>query len=242
MEPLATNQDGKKRKLVRGAVGSKSRKERRRLPDQRTVRVLFALVVGMTAFSSILMLLDPGPVHRGPSLALSAMEQNDPQSIEAALFNTNKPLRVDDWQYIIIHDSRGQTGSLENLEQAWNRYYADRGLAQRGAGYHFVIDDAASGADGRVEVCQRWQEQYPGGYIDTEGDDHWNRIAIGVCLMGDADSRPFSHDQIESLARLTRELQQKFGIPRENVIVQVGQTEAPALFFPEAEFRRRLAD
>lgn len=240
MKPLATRQDGGKRKLVRSAVGSMSRGERRRLPDQRTVRVLFALVVGMTAFSSVLMILDPGPVHHGP--ALSALEQNDPQSIEEALFTTNKPLRVDEWQYIIIHDSRGQTGSLEDLEQAWNRYYAGQDLAQRGAGYHFVIDDAASGSDGRVEVCQRWQEQYPGGYIDTEGDDHWNRIAIGVCVMGDADTRPFSDDQLDSLARLTRELQQKLGIPRENVIVQVGRTADPALFFPESEFRRRLAD
>ena len=212
------------------------------MPGQRTIRVLFALIVGMTALSAVLMILDPGPIHRGPSLVLSALERDDAASIEQALFSTSKPLRTDDWQYIIIHDSRGQAGSLRDLERFWNDYYISEGLAARGAGYHFVIDDATSDQDGKVEVCQRWQEQYPGGYIDAEGDDHWNRIAIGVCVMGDADTGAFSENQVESLTRLTRELQARLGIPRERVIVQVGHAAGPALFFPEAAFRRRLLD
>ena len=239
MKPPVTNSGNGRRKAVRGWVGSPLG-GKRRVPDIRTIRVLFALIVGMTTLSAILMLLDPGPVHRGPSLALSALEADDPATIEEALFSTNKPLQ--DWRYIIIHDSRGQQGSLEDLERSWNAYYIEQGVAPRGAGYHFVIDDPTSGQDGKVEVCQRWQEQYPGAYIDTEGDDHWNRIAIGVCIMGDADTRPFSGGQAESLARLTRALQVKFNIPRENVIVQVGGSASPAPYFLESDFRRRLQD
>jgi len=239
MKPPVTYSGNGKRKAVRGWVGS-TLGGKRRVPDIRTIRVLFALIVGMTTLSAILMLLDPGPVPHGPSIALSALQTDDPATIEEALFSTHKPLH--DWRYIIIHDSRGQAGALEDLERWWNNYYAEQGIAPRGAGYHFVIDDPTSGQDGKIEVCQRWQEQYPGAYIDTEGDDHWNRIAIGVCVMGDADSRPFSEDQAESLARLTRALQERFNIPRQNVIVQVGQTQGPAPYFLESDFRRRLID
>ncbi|MFI4860689.1 MAG: N-acetylmuramoyl-L-alanine amidase [Phycisphaerales bacterium JB063] len=211
------------------------------MPDKRTFRVLSALIVGMTAISAVLMVLDPGPVHNGLSIPLSAMESDDALSIDQALFATRKPLS-EDWQYIIIHDSRGQAGSVADLERFWDQYYASEGLSPRGAGYHFVVNDAAGKSDGEIEVCQRWQEQYPGGYIDAEGDDHWNRIAIGVCVMGDADARSFSGDQMASLTALVRELQRKFNIPRERVIVQVGQTADPAAYFPESQFRRQLAD
>ena len=240
MKRAATKRGTGKRKPTHGLVGATLGRTRR-LPDKRTFRVLLALVVGMTAISSVLMFLDPGPVHQGPGVALSALELDDPRSIEEALFSTKKTLS-DEWQYIIIHDSRGQAGSVADLERFWDDYYTSQGLSPRGAGYHFVVNDASGKADGEIEVCQRWQEQYPGGYIDAEGDDHWNRIAIGVCVMGDADVRGFSDHQMSSLSGVVRELQRKFNIPRERVIVQVGASHQPAAYFPEAQFRRGLID
>lgn len=242
MKSAVTRSGGGKRPAARALVHPpKSISRKRRLPDKRTIRVLMALVVGMTTLASVLMLLDPGPIHRGPALALSALEMDDPAFTEKALFSPNRPLSSD-WQYIIVHDSRGQVGSANDLDRFWNQYYQGEGLSPRGAGYHFVINDAAGNADGQIEVCQRWQEQYPGGFIDAEGDDHWNRVAIGVCVMGDAERQGFSEDQLASLGRLVREMQLRLNIPRENVIVQVGQADRPAPFFPEAQFRRQLLD
>lgn len=212
----------------------------RRVPDKRTIRVLGALVVGMTIVSSILLALEPDPTHRGSMISLSALDFQQEEVVEK-LWKTRE---VYPWQYIIIHDSFGISGSEQNLNNAWDAEYARQGLAKSGHGYHFVINDDQGLKDGAIQITPRWQDQRVGGFIDAEGADNWNRIAIGVCMMGDAGSSPFTTAQTDSLVELVKELQTKLNIPRENVIVQVGSAsgQGPATYFNYAEFRRRIAD
>eukprot|EP00752_Nemacystus_decipiens_P013965 g12401.t1 len=107
------------------------------------------------------------------------------------------------WDYIIIHDSRGVAGGERELNAAWDLEYARQGLpTPRGAGYHFVINDREGQSDGEVEIARRWKDQQAGDYISGEQADKWNREAIGICLMGDADSRPFSQDQMDATVKL----------------------------------------
>lgn len=210
------------------------------MPDKRTIRVLGALVVGMTIVSSILLALEPDPTHRGSMISLSALDFQQEAAAER-LWPANVS---DEWRYIIIHDSFGVTGSDRELNEAWDAEYNRKGLAKSGHGYHFVINDEFGLSDGRIQITPKWSNQRFGSFIDAEGADNWNRIAIGVCVMGDAGSAPFSTAQTDSLVELVKELQTKLNIPRENVIVQVGHgsSPAPATYFNYAEFRRRIAD
>lgn len=210
------------------------------MPDKRTIRVLGALVVGMTIVSSILLALEPDPTHRGSMISLSALDFQQ-EDVADRLW----PAQVsEEWKYIIIHDSFGISGSEQNLNDAWDAEYARQGLAKRGHGYHFVINDERGVSDGRIELTPKWTNQLFGSFIDAEGADNWNRNSIGICVMGDAGSGPFSTAQLDSTVELVKELQRKLGIPRENVIVQVGNAtgQGPATYFNYAEFRRRIAD
>ncbi|MEM1354042.1 MAG: peptidoglycan recognition family protein [Planctomycetota bacterium] len=211
------------------------------MPDKRTIRVLGALVVGMTIVSSILLALEPDPTHRGSMISLSAVDFQQ-EDVAEKLWKTRE---VYPWQYIVIHDSFGIAGSERDLNEAWDAEYARQGLDRKGHGYHFVVNDGLSPlGDGEIQITPRWQDQRVGGFIDAEGADNWNRIAVGICVMGDAGSAPFSTAQGDSLTELVKELQGKLDIPRENVIIQVGSatSQGPATYFNYAQFRRSILD
>jgi len=149
-----------------------------------------------------------------------------------------------EWNFIIIHDSRGITGGEAELDEAWDLEYARQGLSTpRGAGYHFVINDRYGESDGEVEIARRWKDQLAGDYINGERADMWNRQAIGICLMGDADNRSFSADQVESTVQLVRMLQEAYGISRDRVYVQTGREPGSiGAFFPAAEFYQQIRE
>ena len=227
-----------RRQSVAGVGFHRLASGKKRLLDKRTIRVLGCLVVGMTAVSALLLALEPDPGQRHLAWSLSALEM-DTNSARDEILGVEGDRQ---WQYIIIHDSRGVSGDASDLDAAWNREYARQGLpATRGAGYHFVIDDAKGRSDGEVEISRRWQDQEPGDYISGEKADYWNKNAIGVCIMGDADNRKFSDDQVDATVSLVRMLQQAYGIPRSNVYVQTGRSaDSLAPFFPRAEFYKQL--
>lgn len=220
--------------LHRLSVGKK------RLFDQRTIRVLGSLVVGMTLVSSLLLALEPDPGTRSTAWSLSAIDLSSDLARQEILVEPSDL----DWNFIIIHDSRGVSGGEQELDKAWNREYARQGQpAHRGAGYHFVINDRLGASDGEVEIARRWKDQLAGDYINGEQADMWNRQAIGICLMGDDDKRAFSGEQIESTVKLVRMLQEAYGIPRNRVYVLTGQqADATGPFFPQAEFAKRIRD
>lgn len=211
---------------------------KKRLFDQRTIRVLGSLVVGMTLISAILLYLEPSQSTPDNVLSLSALDMaRDSARDEILGVKDDRP-----WKYIIIHDSRGVAGGMAKLDAAWNADYARRGLpANRGAGYHFVINDRQGKSDGAVEIAPRWTRQESGDYIPGEEGDMWNREAIGICLMGDADARPFSDDQFDATVKLVRMLQQAYGIPRDNVFIDTGRSaNSLAPYFPTAKFRKQI--
>lgn len=194
----------------------------------------------MTLVSSLLLALEPDPGYRSGALALSAVDLSSDSAKQQILV----PPSDLDWQYIIIHDSRGIPGGERELDAAWDREYARQGLATpRGAGYHFVINDANGQDDGQLQIARRWKDQLAGDYINGEQADLWNRQAIGICMMGDADQRPFSNDQIESTVKLVRILQQAYNIPRDRVFVQTGRSaESTGPYFPSAQFYTQIRD
>ena len=220
--------------LHRLSVGKK------RVFDKRTIRVLGSLVVGMTLVSSILLALEPDPGTRSSAWSLSAIDLSTDSARQEILVEPGDL----EWNFIIIHDSRGISGGEKELNDSWNTYYRDQGMPDtRGAGYHFVINDRHGESDGQVEIARRWKDQMAGDYINGEQADMWNRQAIGICMMGDADKRSFSGDQIESTVKLVRMLQKAYGISRDRVFVQTGRSaDSTGPFFPGAEFFKQIRD
>ncbi len=198
--------------------------------DRRTWVVLSSLLIGMTAISSLLLVLEPGPVAPLPEVTLLSTDQ----SIDPADRLFNIP-RNQDWQAIIVHDSGTDDGSAESVGAAHER------LGRDGLGYHFVINNGSGERDGTIEIGFRWQQQISGTYLDGPGADWFNSHAIGICLIGDADTGRFSDSQLRELIWLVRRLQDRFGIPREAVYAQIGSdSHRVSPHFPDAWFRSTL--
>lgn len=165
----------------------------------------------------------------GPGVAIGG-------STDTGLFDTRVPLEATRWGGIVIHHSGGPAGDATTL----HRQHVSLGLD--GLGYHFVIGNGSGMDEGEVAIGYRWAEQRPGAHA-LGPDAAWhNQHSIAICLIGNGDARPFTDRQVESLVRLVRTLQQRFGIPRERVWLhhQIADVRSPGRYFPEAAFRERL--
>ena len=187
--------------------------------------MLGALVAGMTLTSILLLVLTPGPTVPISGVRLQAVEQETDRA--GKLFDTARPWP---WQAIVIHDSGSAVGSSLTIHQAHEN------LGRGGLGYHFVINNGSLAEDGQIDVGFRWQRQYPGFYVEGKGSDWYNRNAIGICLIGDADHQAFTDAQYRQLVWLVKQLQQHYGIPRQAVHVCLGSDPSQ----PEANFSYTL--
>lgn len=204
------------------------------MPTRRSLVVLSSLVVGMTAVSSLLLLLEPGPIAPPSGIALQSIARDaDPEDV---LFNTTLPQAP--WAAIIIHDSDTLAGSLDTISKRHEK------LGLVGIAYHFVINNGYGEQDGLVELSFRWSKQLVGAFHMGSSESRLDpRFAIGICLVGDGDRKTFTDAQMRELAWLVTRLQAKFGIPKDRVIVDVANASpsgGPGRFFPEATFRQQL--
>lgn len=193
--------------------------------------VLGALVMGMTMTSALLLVLEPGPVAPLSGVTLQSVDNATQPSDK--LFDIAQP---HPWQAIVIHDSGSLTGSARSINEVHER------LGRKGLGYHFVINNGTGTDDGVIEVGFRWERQFEGAYVpEAAAGFDWNRNAIGVCLVGDADRRAFTESQLRELVWLVQQLQARFNIPRDAVYIEVGGSpDGPPKLFPYAWFSGQL--
>lgn len=138
------------------------------------------------------------------------------------------------WQYIVIHHSASPSGNAASFDRMHKKKGWD-GLA-----YHFVINNGKGGADGKLEVGQRWWKQkhgaHAGGIQGITGDERneYNEFGIGICLVGNLDKKPPTRAQLKTLAHLLKKLQAEFSIPEENIVGHrhVKSTACPGRHFP----------
>jgi N-acetyl-anhydromuramyl-L-alanine amidase AmpD len=140
------------------------------------------------------------------------------------------------WKYIIIHHSATDEGS----SLYFDKYHQDKGW--EGIGYHFVINNGTGGKqDGQVEVSPRWIKQEDGRHCKAGG---MNRIAIGICLVGNFNSEGPSKKQFEELVYLVNLLRRNYRIPLSRILghsqVYGAKTDCPGRRFLWQEFRKRL--
>ena len=139
------------------------------------------------------------------------------------------------WKYIVIHHSASDSGN----EAIFDREHRTRGW--RGVGYDFVIDNGEGGPDGRVEATFRWEEQQDGAHA---GNEEYNKLGIGICLVGNFDYDRPTAKQMESLVGLINFLQDRCQIPTANILghthVRIGGTDCPGKNFPWYDMFSRL--
>ena len=84
----------------------------------------------------------PAP-RRGAHVAL-------PRSIQRAI--DQAPVRPGRWQYIVIHHSGVDTGTVK----AMDKYHREVRHMENGLAYHFVIGNGSGMGDGEIAVGRRW--------------------------------------------------------------------------------------
>jgi hypothetical protein len=195
--------------------------------EPRRTAVFFASLLGLlTTTSGLLLLLAPGPLPADAARSLFAAEP--PRTLDV-IFDTQVPVHPERWTYIYIRHSRTSSGN------AWTLAQASNGLAD-----HFVIGNGDGCVDGEVQVGHRWNGQLPPGR--PPGTGNIDPACISICLIGDFDRTLPTPTQMRRLVQLVGALQQRLGIPAQNVylIQQPGIEAGVGQHFPIEELRRQL--
>ncbi len=140
------------------------------------------------------------------------------------------------WRYIIVHHSATARGDAATF----NRAHRSRGWDE--LGYHFVIGNGTLTGDGRVEVGPRWPKQKHGAHCKIRNHPEYNRIGIGICLVGNFNDRKPTEAQMQSVAKLIRWLMYRYKIPKSRVLGHgmLKATDCPGKRFAFNDLYRRL--
>jgi N-acetyl-anhydromuramyl-L-alanine amidase AmpD len=116
------------------------------------------------------------------------------------------------WTAIIIHHSGTKNGDSAIFDK-WHR----ENNHWNGVGYDFVIGNGSDSGNGEVEVTYRWQKQVTGAHVGGTPGNWANRDGIGICLVGDFSKSQPTSAQMQSLVKLVRFLQSRYGIPKNRI-------------------------
>lgn len=144
------------------------------------------------------------------------------------------------WSAIVIHHSGTRNGNVAIFDK-WHR----QGNHWEGVGYNFVIGNGTDSGDGQVEVTYRWRSQQTGAHCGGTAGNWANEKAVGICLVGDFNRTPPTSRQMQSLVRLVRFLQNRYGIPKSriyghNTTPGANATDCPGKRFPMAKLKSLL--
>ncbi len=121
------------------------------------------------------------------------------------------------WKAIIIHHSATRNGNTAIFDKQHREEKNWQGIA-----YDFVIGNGTDSGNGQVEVTFRWRGQLTGAHCKTP--NNWgNEKGIGICLVGNFDNTSPTTRQMQSLVKLVRFLQGRYGI-RKRLVYGHGST------------------
>jgi murein DD-endopeptidase MepM/ murein hydrolase activator NlpD len=166
-----------------------------------------------------------------PAARSSGSSSSLPSTISSAISNASvTPGR---WKYIVIHHS----GTSEGTAKGMDRYHREVRHMENGLAYHFVVGNGNGMDNGEIFVGNRWKKQLDGGHLASEKQ---NKVAIGICLVGNFDKSPPSATQMQSLSTLVRTLMKRCNISASNVKthqqINVIGTRCPGSRFPTKSF------
>jgi murein DD-endopeptidase MepM/ murein hydrolase activator NlpD len=158
-----------------------------------------------------------------------------PRSIQRAIDRAD--VRPGRWQYVVIHHSGVDTGTVKAMDQ----YHREVRHMENGLAYDFVIGNGNGMGDGEIAVGRRWTRQLDGGHLASEAQ---NRIAIGICLVGNFDEHKPDPRQLESLRALVEALMARCkltpGAVKTHQQINVVRTRCPGAKFPATSFLNSL--
>jgi N-acetyl-anhydromuramyl-L-alanine amidase AmpD len=110
------------------------------------------------------------------------------------------------WKHIVIHHTATPSATPRGID----RFHREQRRMENGMAYHFLIGNGRGMGDGEVYIGNRWKKQIQGGHLASE---HLNKSSIGICLVGNFESKPPTARQMKSLEALIRKLRQQTGLP-----------------------------
>lgn len=134
-----------------------------------------------------------------------------------------------DWRYIVIHHSATNGGNAADFD----RYHRKVRGWKYGLAYHFVIGNGHGSDDGEIEVGNRWRKQIHGAH--TANMDY-NRIAIGICIVGNLEEEMLTPRQFDSLYQIVLYLSKRYNIPLPNIIMHNQVTQKKGTLCPGRNF------
>jgi hypothetical protein len=178
-------------------------------------------------------LIIPGRSSGRPSASStrSPARASVPRSIQQAI--DKAAVTPGRWQYIVLHHSDVDTGTMK----AMDKYHREVRHMENGLAYHFVIGNGHGMGDGEIAASRRWTQQLDGGHLASEGQ---NKVAIGICLVGNfEDHRPTAR-QLESLRALVQALMVRCQLTPRAVKthqqINIVRTRCPGAKFPAKSF------
>ena len=151
------------------------------------------------------------------------------------------PSRVEKkWIAIVIHHSDTKNGSVTIFDKFHreNKHW-------EGIGYDFVIGNGTDSGNGQVEVTYRWRKQITGAHCGSTRGNWANKYAVGICLVGNFSHTAPAMQQMQSLVKLIRFLQNRYGIPKSRIYGHkttpgARATDCPGKYFPMARLKSIL--
>jgi hypothetical protein len=122
-----------------------------------------------------------------------------------------------------------------------DRYHSQERHMENGLAYHFVIGNGSGMGDGEVFVGRRWTDQLDGGHVASESQ---NKVALGICLVGNFDLNKPTPRQMKSLNALIDSLLARCDLSASGVKthqqINVMHTRCPGMNFPARAFLKEL--
>jgi hypothetical protein len=179
---------------------------------------------------------DSFPARAAASEAPSAASST--ASTERAKFEPRVAARA--WKSIVLHHSATAAGDVASIDAAHRRQKDSAGRPWRGIGYHFVVGNGQTMADGEIQPTFRWLDQLSGAHT---GAPDYNEQGIGICLIGNFDQRAPTERQVAATRRLVEHLAGRFTIDRPHVLrhQDAQATRCPGKLFPYERITAGLA-
>jgi len=138
------------------------------------------------------------------------------------------------WKYIMIHHSLTRDSSTVSWQAI--RHYHVAKLGWNDIGYHFGIELV----NGQYEVLIGRMLNEDGAHCREAA---MNRLAIGICFIGNFDEDNLPDHQRSLGVRLVKSLMAPFGIPADHVVRHhdfAPYKSCPGTRFPWAAFKNQL--
>jgi LysM repeat protein len=175
------------------------------------------------------------PASSTDAAAQNIARRELPRLIQRAI--DKAPVRPGRWQYIVVHHSGVENGTVK----AMDKYHREVRHMENGLAYDFVIGNGRGMGDGEISVGRRWTQQLDGGHLASEAQ---NKVAIGICLVGNFDKQQPTAREMESLRALVEALMARCQLTPRAVKthqqINIVPTRCPGSKFPTRTFLNSL--